>query len=204
MPVFVPKRVASWWSGASSSVISHPPRASGIRTLCARASVVLLRMDSRRVLVCYWFGSIRRNVRVQASLVLLSLVCVGRVCGMRVSPRVRAVCGLLWHIVLFWVSLPIRWSILFSFWRAAAGGASRWWWFLWPARVQLPLLLIRLPYRSLLSPCVLGPTKLLCSPFDSRRETTSPLPRIPVIYIGSVLVSLPSSPRLRMCCRQIV
>ena len=34
----------------------------------------------------------------------------------------RVVCGLIWRIVLLWVSLPILWSILVSFWCAAAGG----------------------------------------------------------------------------------
>ena len=45
----------------------------------------MLRMDSRRVLVCCGFGSTHRNIRVQFQLVLLSLVCVGHMCGMHVS-----------------------------------------------------------------------------------------------------------------------
>ena len=117
----------------------HIPRASGIRTLCARASVILLGMDSWRVLVCCGFGSIRRSVRVRFWLVILSLVCVGQVYGMHVNLPLTAVYGLLR------VSSFIRWSILFLVCRAAAGGASLWWWFLWPARVQSPFLLFRLP-----------------------------------------------------------
>ena len=85
----------------------HIPRASGVRTLCARASVILLRMDSWLALVCCGFGSIRRSDRVRFRLVLLSLVCVSQVYGMRVRLPVRAVCGLLWRIVLLWGSLPI-------------------------------------------------------------------------------------------------
>ena len=42
---------------------------------------------------------------------------------MRVSLLARVACGLIWRIVLLWVSLPIRWSIPFSFWRAVVGGA---------------------------------------------------------------------------------
>ena len=101
----------------------HIPRASGIRSLRARTSVALLRMDSWRVLVYCGFGRIRRSVRVQFQLVLLSLVCVGRVCGMRVSLPVeggmrsdmayRPAMGFLAHSMVhsvFILARSCRWS----------------------------------------------------------------------------------------------
>ena len=59
MLVFVPKSVASWWSGAPSSIML--PYSSCVQhsnTMCSCVcSPALIRMDSWQVLVCCGFGS---------------------------------------------------------------------------------------------------------------------------------------------------
>ena len=80
-----------------------------------------------------------------------------------------------------------------------------------PHRPPSPLSTLAVGFSTPTSPaCQWSPfppclcSTYACSPFGSRRGTTSPLPQIPVIYVGSVLVALPLSLQLRMCCRQIV
>jgi hypothetical protein len=143
----------------------YVPRVLGIRILYAPVSVIPPRMGSWWVLVCYQFGNTRRSGRVQFWPVLLFLVSFGQARGMHVIHPVMVVCGLIWHIVLSWVFLPSRWSILPLVCCAFVSVDLLWWWFPSLARVRLPLLLVRLPWHSLLFPCALGPIRPLLLPF---------------------------------------
>ena len=97
MPVFVPKRVASWWSGAPLSIILPYSLCNWhSNTMCSQVCSPALHGQ----LVGCGFGSIHQSICVQFWLVLLSLVCISQVCRMCVSLLVRAVCSPIWCIIL--------------------------------------------------------------------------------------------------------
>ena len=82
MPVFVPKSAASLWSGAPSSIML-PYSSCGWHSKCARASVILLRMDTGLVVfaevsvsgsgLCYYANGDYQNIKGRASYARFSV-----------------------------------------------------------------------------------------------------------------------------------